>query len=187
MESSVMNEKQLTKKRQELIQRQELESYESNLNRARSITVGTAFGGTTEIMMRGDGGRHMWCVMQPVEVTELIHQLAANIGCHIAVKPRDDFASWREWRVSESEKKHLNGHAPFPNDMAVFQQLGASGFNQAEAEATMNQWLGQEEYEYVNGAATTKQPKKELKNGNDTVATEKAVNKRTAKRTARAS
>jgi hypothetical protein len=49
----------------------------------------------------------MWCIMQPVEVTELIHQLAANIGCHIAVKPRDDFASWREWRVSEAEKKHL--------------------------------------------------------------------------------
>jgi hypothetical protein len=134
-----MNEKQLAKKRQDIIQRQELESYESSLNRARSITVGTAFGGTTEIMMRGDGGRHMWCVMQPVEVTELIHQLAANIGCHIAVKPRDDFASWREWRVSEAEKKHLNGHAPFPNDMSVFQQLGASGFNQAEAEATMNQ------------------------------------------------
>jgi hypothetical protein len=56
----------------------------------------------------------------PVEITELIHQLAANIGCHIAVKPRDDFASWREWRVSEAEKKHLNGHAPFPNDMSVF-------------------------------------------------------------------
>ena len=181
-----MNEKQLAKKRQELIQRQELESYESNLSRARSITVGTAFGGTTEIMMRGDGGRHMWCVMQPVEITELIHQLAANIGCHIAVKPRDDFASWREWRVSEAEKKHLNGHAPFPNDMSVFQQLGASGFNQAEAEATMNQWLGQEEYEYVNGGAQTKQPKKELKNGNDTVAAKKTVNKRTTKRTTRA-
>jgi hypothetical protein len=172
-----MNEKQLAKKRQEIIQLQELESYESNLSRARSINVGTAFGGTTEIMMRGDGGRHMWCVMQPVEVTELIHQLAANIGCHIAVKPRDDFASWREWRVSEAEKKHLNSNAPFPNDMSVFQQLGASGFNQEQAEATMNQWLSQEEYEYVNGAATTKQPKKKLKNGNDTVAAKKTVNK----------
>jgi hypothetical protein len=43
----------------------DLENRESNRNRARSITVGTAFGGTTEIMMRGDGGRHLWCVMQP--------------------------------------------------------------------------------------------------------------------------
>ena len=182
-----MNQKELAKKRQDLVNQQELENFESNLNRAKSVTVGTAFGGTTEIMMRGSGGRHMWCVMQPVEVTELIHQLAANIGCHIAVKPRDDFASWREWRVSSAEKKHLNGHAPFPNDMAVFQQLGASGFNQAEAEATMDHWLQQEEYEYVNGGATIKQPKKELKNGKDTVAAKKTVNKRVAKRTARAS
>jgi hypothetical protein len=30
----------------------DLENRESNRNRARSITVGTAFGGTTEIMMR---------------------------------------------------------------------------------------------------------------------------------------
>jgi hypothetical protein len=186
MESSVMNEKQLAKKRQELINRQELDSFESNLSRARSISVGTCFGGTTEVLMRGDGGRHMWCAMQPVEVTELIHQLAANIGCHIAIKPRDDFASWREWRVSEAEKKHLNGSAPFVNDMAVFQQLGASGFNQEQAEATMNQWLGQEKYEYVNGGATIKQPKKELKNGTDTVAAKKTVNKRTTKRTTRA-
>jgi hypothetical protein len=187
MESTIMNQKELAKKRQELIHRQELESFESNLNRARSISVGTCFGGTTEVMMRGDGGRHMWCAMQPVEVTELIHQLAANIGCHIAIKPRNDFASWREWRVSSAEKQHLNGHPPFVNDMAVFQQLGASGFNQAEAEATMNNWLQQEEYEYVNGGATTKKPKKELKNGKDTMAVKKTVNKRTTKRAARAS
>jgi hypothetical protein len=138
MEPSVMNQKELAKKRQELIQRQELENFESNLNRARAITVGTAFGGTTEIMMRGDGGKHMWCTMQPVEVIELIHQLSANVGCHISMKPRDDFSSWRDWRVSELDKQHLNGHTPFVNDMAVFQQLGSSGFNQKEAEALMN-------------------------------------------------
>ena len=174
-----MNEKELVKKRQELIHRQELESFESNLNRARSITVGTAFGGTTEIMMRGDGGRHMWCIMQPVEVTELIHQLAANIGCHIAVKPRDDFASWREWRVSDAEKKHLNGHAPFSNDMAVFQKLGALGFNQEESEATMNQLLGQKEYEYVNGGAQIKRPRKKLKNNKEDLTNEKNINNKT--------
>jgi hypothetical protein len=43
----------------------DLENRESNRNRARSITVGTAFGGTTEVMMRSDGGRHIWCTMQP--------------------------------------------------------------------------------------------------------------------------
>lgn len=116
----------------------DLENRESNRNRARSITVGTAFGGTTEIMMRSDGGKHIWCVMQPCEIVELIYQLAANVGCNIAMKPRNDFASWRDWRVSEAEKKHLNGHAPFVNDMAVFQKLGASGYNDEEAKKIMD-------------------------------------------------
>lgn len=128
----------------------DLENQESNRNRARSITVGTAFGGSTEIMMRSDGGRHIWCVMQPVEVIELIHQLAANVGCNIALKPRDDFASWRDWRVSEAEKKHLNGHTPFVNDMAVFQKLGASGYNDEEAKKIMDVLAGQIEFANEN-------------------------------------
>jgi len=116
----------------------DLENRESNRNRARSFSVGTAFGGTTEILMRGDGGRHLWCAMQPVEVIEFINQLAANVGCNAEIKPREDFASWRDWRVSEAEKKHLNGQPPFVNDMAVFQQLGASGFNDEEAKKIMD-------------------------------------------------
>ena len=143
----------------------QVESRIGDLNRARSITVGTAFGGTTEVMMRGDGGRHLWCLMQPVEVIELIHQLSANVGCHVALKPRDDFGSWRDWRVSEAEKKHLTGHPHFVNDMSVFQQLGASGFNQAEADATVSHNLEQKEYEYTkNGSAVSKnQPTKTTK------------------------
>lgn len=126
------------KKIRELDAKMDLENRESNYNRARSITVGTAFGGTSELMMRGDGGRHLWCVMQPVEVIELIHQLAANVGCNAQVTPRKDFSSWRDWRVSEAEKKHLQGHPPFVNDMAVFQQLGASGYNDEEAKKIMD-------------------------------------------------
>lgn len=98
-------------------------------SRARSITVGTAFGGTTEISMRSDSGQNLWCLMQPVEVVELIHQLAANVGCHIALKPRKDFAAWRDWRVDEEEKLAYNGWAPFVNDMAPYNQLGAQGMN----------------------------------------------------------
>ena len=75
------------------------------LNRARSVTVGTAFGGVTEIMIRGDG-KFIWAPLQPTEVVELIHQLAAGIGCHIHIQPRNDFASWREWREAP-------GAAPF--------------------------------------------------------------------------
>jgi hypothetical protein len=130
-------EAQRLKKLRQMEAEMDLENRESNRNRARSITVGTAFGGTTEVMMRSDGGRHIWCTMQPIEVVELIHQLSANVGCNVALKPRDDFASWRDWRVSDAEKKHLNGHVPHVNDMAVFQQLGASGYNDEEAKRIM--------------------------------------------------
>ena len=117
---------------------QQYKSLVANKNRARSITVGTAFGGTAELIMRSENNDYIWCNMQPVEVVELIHQLAANVGCSADLKPRKDFASWRDWRVSEAEKKHLQGHAPFVNDMAVFQKLGASGYNDEEAQRIMD-------------------------------------------------
>ena len=126
------------KKIREIEAKISVENVEGSYSRARSIMVGTAFGGTSEIMMRGDGGRHLWCLMQPVEVIEFIHQLAANVGCHVQLNPRKDFSSWRDWRVSDAEKKHLNGHAPFVNDMAVFQKLGASGYDDEEAKRIMD-------------------------------------------------
>jgi hypothetical protein len=64
--------------------------------------------------------------MQPVEVIELIHQLAANVGCHIHLQPRRDFSSWRDWRVTEEEKMHLGGQPPFANDMRLHAQVGAN-------------------------------------------------------------
>lgn len=117
--------KELERKLSEIQAKQDIQNFQSNLNRARSITVGTAFGGTTEIGMRANDGSHLWCIMQPVEVIELIHQLAANVGCHIHLQPRRDFSSWRDWRVTEEERIHLNGHAPFVNDMAPHADKGA--------------------------------------------------------------
>lgn len=134
------------KKVRELDAKMDLENRESNYNRARSITVGTAFGGTTEFIMRGDGGRHLWCLMQPVEVIEFIHQLASNVGCSAQITPRKDFSSWRDWRVSEAEKKHLNGHPPFVNDMAVYHQLGVSGYSDEESKRIMNIIANAKEY-----------------------------------------
>lgn len=101
-----MSEKEVAKKlkkielEKELFLRQhELRSMHQSLTRGRSINVGNAFGGTVEISIRGEDNS-LWVLLQPVEVIELIHQLAGNIGCHIHVKPRDDFASWREWKDS---------------------------------------------------------------------------------------
>jgi hypothetical protein len=107
----------------ELLQKQEEANINANLNRARSITVGTCFGGTTEIMMRGNDGSVLWSPMQPVEVIEFIHQLAANIGCHIAIKPREDFASWRSWKA-DSTMIAGNGWPPFVNDVAPHHNRG---------------------------------------------------------------
>lgn len=179
-----MKKTEAARKLQEIERTMQVESRMGDLNRARSVTVGTVFGGTTELLMRGDGGRHLWVLMQPVEVIELIHQLAANVGCHINLKPRDDFSSWREWRVSEAEKLHLNGHAPHSNDMAVFQQLGAANFDQGAAEQIVAQNLAQQEYEYVNGAARTKKRKKESSN-ESTMAAKKSTNRRSAKPSSR--
>lgn len=111
------------KKLQEIQRKQDEANFESSLNRARSVTVGTCFGGTTELMMRGNNGSVLWAPMQPVEVIELIHQLAANVGCHIALKPRHDFASWRNWKA-DATMIAGNGWPPFVNDMAPHQHIG---------------------------------------------------------------
>lgn len=101
-------------------------------NRARSFTIGTCFGGTVEISMRRADGSNTFAILQPVEVTEMIHQLAASIGCHIHIQPRKDFASWRDWKYTEEELAHYRGiqhlpgvgHPPHSNDMAPLQNKG---------------------------------------------------------------
>jgi hypothetical protein len=101
-------------------------------NRARSVTVGTAFGGTTELIMRRGDGTFTFAILQPVETIELIHQLAANVGCHLQLVPRKDFSSWRDWKYTEEELAHYRGvqnlpgvgHPPHANDMAEHQHIG---------------------------------------------------------------
>jgi hypothetical protein len=105
--------KETRKRLDEFMQQQEVANRMGELSRARSVTVGTAFGGTIELSMRSSDGTHVWCILQPVEAIELIHQLAANVGCHIAIKPREDFSSWRGWKVSDEERSPLNGQPPF--------------------------------------------------------------------------
>ena len=102
-----MRANELKKQIQELQNQQTLETMQSNLTRARSITVGTAFGGMTEISLRGDGDKRLWVLLTAAETLELIHQLAGNIGCLIHIKPRNDFGSWRQWKETE-EQPQLN-------------------------------------------------------------------------------
>lgn len=145
--------------------------FNANDLRARSITVGTAFGGTSEVSMRSDGGDYVYSILQPVEVMELIHQLAANIGCHLAVKPREDFASWRNWKITDAEKEHLNGFPPFVSDMALAMNTGRAlpppSIQQADTQISVSA--------------------KKVGEKDEVMAIEEPVNKRTSKRAPKAS
>jgi len=118
--------------KKELQRRAEMQIQAEAANRARSFTIGTCFGGTVEVSMRRNDGSNTFVILQPVEVTEMIHQLAASIGCHINLQPRRDFASWRDWKYTEEELAHYRGvqhlpgvgHPPHANDMAPLQNKG---------------------------------------------------------------
>lgn len=89
-------ESESRKKINDLCEENEYLSIKQNQNRARSITVGTAFGGIVEINMRSDIAS-VYAQMQPTEAIELIEQLAAGVGVEIAMRPKVNFASWRGW------------------------------------------------------------------------------------------
>lgn len=164
-----------------------LESRMGDLKRARSVTVGTAFGGTTELMLRGNDGSVLWSPMQPVEVIELIHQLAANVGCHLALQPREDFSSWRNWNVTEQERIRMNGWPPFPNDMAPFIDYGKQpGDKRLSLGSEQKAPTAPVEIPAATGRVKNKKLNiqsdlKDVENDN-TVATKKIINQRKSKR-----
>ena len=82
-----MNEKNFEKQYREKQQQQQLQMLDANQNRAQSVSIGMSGSGTTEITMRGQDGTFLWNIYQPVQVTEFIHQLAGQVGCHIAIQP----------------------------------------------------------------------------------------------------
>lgn len=68
----------IRKKINQMYEENEYANLQQNKNRARSITVGTAFGGAIEVNMRGDY-HSLWCILNPVEAVELLEQLAAKL------------------------------------------------------------------------------------------------------------
>jgi hypothetical protein len=142
--------------------RRDVEVNLDGANRARSVTIGTAFGGVIEICMRKDDGT-TWAVLQPVEALELAHQIAAAAGCHIALKPREDFASWREWKPEIHQERQFPAWPEHPPHPKV-------------------------ESRSVNLPAPEKQPGMKITRSNkNVVATKKTVNGRSTKRTAKSS
>jgi len=110
-----MAPKKVSKTRQkihEMYEENELANLKANQTRARSFTVGTTTGGIIELGMRGDHAS-LWYLLQPVEAVEIIQQLAAGAGLEVAIRPRQDFASWRSWDTSLPGSVHWMGAAPW--------------------------------------------------------------------------
>ena len=91
-----ITKEELIKKIEDINSSNEYYSIKSSQRRARSITCGTAFNGTVEVTVRTEAD-FIYAVLHPPEVVELIHSMAAIIGCNVKVTPRQDFATWREW------------------------------------------------------------------------------------------
>ena len=126
-----------SRKRQQISQRRkeindfceenELLSMQQNRNRARSITVGTAFGGVLEIHMRSDIGS-VYAQLQPTEALELAEQITAGCGVEIAMRPKQNFASWRGWEEVidgriPTEQIAWKGAAPWQLEMEEQRKL----------------------------------------------------------------
>lgn len=110
-----MAPKKITETRQkihEVYEENEYASLKQNQTRARSLTVGTTTGGLIEVNMRGDF-TNLWYVLHPVEAVEIIEQLAAAAGLQVAMRPKQDFTSWRSWDTTIPGTAHWLGAAPW--------------------------------------------------------------------------
>ena len=96
-----MNEEEYALAMQDTQYKLDIENKRSLLNRGRAITCGTCFNGMVEILIRGEGDRHLWVCLSPQEVGEIIHQLASTIGCTAAIQPRNDFLNYRNWQKNK--------------------------------------------------------------------------------------
>jgi len=118
----------IRKRINQMYEENEYANLQQNKNRARSITVGTAFGGAIEVNMRGDY-HSLWCILSPVEAIEMLEQIAAAAGVQVATKPKDDFSAWRGWDVDNIDHVHWKGAAPWqvsPENKKSDKQLEAA-------------------------------------------------------------
>ena len=90
----------------------ELACLKQNQSRARSFTVGTTTGGLVEVNMRGDHA-NLWYILHPVEAVEIMEQIAAACGVQIAMRPKQDFTTWRSWDTTIPGTSHWVGAAPW--------------------------------------------------------------------------
>jgi hypothetical protein len=110
-----MTSKKISETRQkihEIYEENEYASLKQNQSRARALTIGNTTGGIIEVSMRGDFS-HLWYSLHPVEAVEIIEQLAAAAGLQVAMRPKQDFTSWRSWDTTIPGSAHWLGAAPW--------------------------------------------------------------------------
>lgn len=110
------------KKMSEMYEEDSYRSTLQNRSRARSITSGPAGGGSIEISMRGDFG-NMWIPLRPTEIVEFLEQLASSIGVEIAMRPKQNFTSWRSWHDDEHGSPYWKGSADWEMESQKEQKL----------------------------------------------------------------
>jgi len=110
-----MASKKISKTRQKIhdvYEENEYAALKQNQSRARSLAVGTTTGGIIEVSMRSDFST-LWYSLHPVEAVEIIEQLAAAAGLQVAMRPKQDFTSWRSWDTTIPGCAHWLGAAPW--------------------------------------------------------------------------
>ena len=156
---------------------------EADKYRARTVSVGHSGGGEVEIMMRGTSGDYLFNVYQPVEVIELINQLSAAIGCHIHIKPREDFSCYREWNeITDEQRAHLGEHAPFAEYNSNLVQCGKGIASIRRKTQALEHLTATEDNIVSSMTAQITQSVMEKLNVQKTVAAKKTVKRKSSKR-----
>ena len=120
------------KKIHDVYEQNEYTELKHNQSRARSFSVGTTTGGIIEVSMRADVG-NVWYLLHPVEAAEMIEQLAAAAGLQVALRPKQDFTSWRSWDPTIPGCAHWVGAAPWQLNDEAREYLSA--FNEKNIKA----------------------------------------------------
>jgi|DEB0MinimDraft_10_1074344.scaffolds.fasta_scaffold05830_3 hypothetical protein len=152
-----MEEKKVSKMRKKILKAYEENEYAhvlQNRNRARSFTVGTSFGGVVEVSMRGDH-HSLWCTLQPVEAIEFIEQLAAATGIQVALRPKNDFSSWRGWDI-ENADRYWVGSASW-NTPRLSDKESNKSLLLSEVSEEVKKMVKDVQEEYVNGNKDTEE------------------------------
>jgi len=104
---------EMRKKIHEMHEENEFTNVSDNTRRrARSVLVGTGYGGMIEISLRNEF-YNMYMLLQPVEAVEFMEQIAAGCGIELAMRPKQNFTAWRTWDYEHCDNPHMKGQAPW--------------------------------------------------------------------------